>query len=72
MSKESIKASIETKKGRLAEHKNKIAAIRARKAASKDKSYKKNCDDSIANEQRCVAQIQREIASLREQLKTAK
>lgn len=72
MSKASVKAEIDRKKAYVAAKREEVKLWRARKAGSKDKTYKAHCDGQIRQKQSDIANRMAEIASLRVRLRNEK
>ena len=72
MSKASVKAEIDRKKAYVATKREEVKLWRARKAATKEKSYKSYCDGQIVVKQKDIASKMAEIARLCERLKYEK
>lgn len=72
MSKASTKAEIDRKKAYVATKREEVKLWRARKAGSKEKSYKEYCDSQIRMKQADIAGRMGEIARLRERMKYEK
>lgn len=72
MSKASIRASIASKKEKVAAYRAEIATWRSRKSSSTDKTFKLYCDGQIRGKLTQIATLQRDMASLRERMKYEK
>lgn len=72
MSKASVKAEIDRKKAYVAAKREEVKLWRARKSATKEKSYKAHCDGQIRQKQSDIANRMAEIARLRERMKYEK